>query len=442
MADAYKGIKIEKSIIIVEKYLCGKDTPPGYSWSTEEIPQGYVVLENNPKMLATAMSWAETYKYSKNEYGEFYLDERNRWVTETVEGTVHTYENGQFELTVYDSADGSTQGGKLSFWTVIIKAPDGKQFRIGINADILLELLKHNTFEKGKCLAPVWLGRMGGKVGAYTTTMPDFAQAIKDEEFRNKKPTVKYKVGDVLRSKTELLVYMGEQSERFSLQRLYEKRNIAGRSEYTERNYALVVDNEPVIRHLYWEITNAKYSDYLEGKITLAELFHEPWYHCRVEAKKLSRIIDGNVPVTTDDFWKYEELYYQRRLDRRRESLGATKEGAYEYPYRLREAQQAELELKVAQTHRFFANYKYNAEGVKSLLTTDIEKFILPQVTTDTIEGTWTDAVVTVLSQDDYIRYLKRKAIEIERYHSARYYTKPSVAPRNRDWKIDIEEEN
>jgi hypothetical protein len=126
MSTVYKGIKIETSILIVEKYCCGNDTPPEYHWNEEIIPQGYVVLDNNPKMLASAMSWARTYKFSKNENGEFIKDEHNRWATEDVEGTVHTYENGKFKLEVYDSADRSSQGGKLSFWTVIVTAPDGK----------------------------------------------------------------------------------------------------------------------------------------------------------------------------------------------------------------------------------------------------------------------------------------------------------------------------
>ena len=436
MSTVYKGIKIETSILIVEKYCCGNDTPPEYHWNEETIPQGYVVLDNNPKMLASAMSWARTYKFSKNENGEFIKDEHNRWATEDVEGTVHTYENGKFKLEVYDSADRSSQGGKLSFWTVIVTAPDGKQFRIGVDANILLELLRYNTFEKGKCLSSVWLGREGTKVGAYTDTMPDFAQAIKDEEFRNRRPTVKYSVGDVLRTKKEVLIYMGEHFEKFSLQNFYEKRTCYRRTEYVARNRALVVDTTPVVSHYYWEVSDEKYTKFLAGEISLDELFIERWRHIRIEPKKLSRIVDGHIEIINDDFWSIEENYYQDKVNRHTGYVQATKPEAYEYAYRVRELQQAELELQIVKTHRILAEGKHSQSEVKAYLESRFDDFVIPQVTTDTVEGTWTSAVIAVVTQEDYIVYLKRKYVEAERACGYYHY---SFKPEGRNWDIDFE---
>ena len=112
-------------------------------------------------MLNTALEWAHNIEYVYDENDNVIYENSKPKVIE-YPGIVHKYKNGTFEFIIYDSADGSSQGGKLSFWTAIIKTPDKKEFRIGINADILLDLLKYNTFVNGICSNKVWLGRIKG----------------------------------------------------------------------------------------------------------------------------------------------------------------------------------------------------------------------------------------------------------------------------------------
>ena len=169
MSD-YQGIKIYKRLIIVKN----------------KKGQGYIVEEGNKGSLETAERWAS--------WGEYV-------------GTSFTYDNGNFDFELLDAAGGSNQGGKLSFWNCKITAPDNEEFIVGINSEILLELLKYNKFENGKLLnKKIYFGRIrGNAVGAFTDNMPLFEQAKKDEEARtkNSKKTVKYDPGTVVSSLSE-----------------------------------------------------------------------------------------------------------------------------------------------------------------------------------------------------------------------------------------------
>lgn len=206
----YKNVKIADEIIIVEKqekYKCWIAKwahERGEKIRGEGYHQGYIVDAGNKKMLESAMSWAETTSYN---------EEKGEWGNKKLEGIQHSYKNGQFEITLCDSADNSSQSGKLAFWNCIITCPDGKEFLVGINADILLELLLENTFVNGKCQNKVYLGRIAGKqVGAFTENMELFAQAQKDEAKRqaNANGSSKYVPGDIVKTLTSSQVYLGE----------------------------------------------------------------------------------------------------------------------------------------------------------------------------------------------------------------------------------------
>lgn len=124
----------------------------------------------------------------------------------------YEYTNGNFELELEDAASSSySQSGKLSFWNCYIKAPDGKKFLIGINAEQLIKLLKHSTFIDGKCQNKVWLGRVMSQVCAFTETMDEYKQAMSDEKLRTdvKTKTSVYEEGAVIGSLTSKEVYAG-----------------------------------------------------------------------------------------------------------------------------------------------------------------------------------------------------------------------------------------
>lgn len=218
MAQAdYKGIKIYDKVIIVEKT---STTDGGYNWKGRTVNQGYVVDINNKKMLENALNWA---KWTKHD--ESILDGKWYWhkeVTdamrkayddskETIEGVVHEYENGNFSITLDEAAGLSSQGGKLSFWNCIITGPDGHNFLVGINSELLLHLLMSTTLVKGTCQEKVWLGRVKGtQVGVFTPDMEDFVQAKKDEETRTRKKTSNYEPGDIIETVTTKELYLGE----------------------------------------------------------------------------------------------------------------------------------------------------------------------------------------------------------------------------------------
>ena len=185
--DTYKGFKITDEVIIVEN----------------KRGQGYVVDPNNKDQLESARSWAEGgyYLVNKDPYKEY------------------KYKNGKFKFSFGDSAFGSSQGGKLSFWNCYITAPDNKKFLIGINSDLLIDFIKENNFIKGDCQQDVWLGRKKNNVGVFTEEMESFKQAKVDAQIRNKvkhELTTKYEVGDIVGTLTQQFLYLGEMYQTFS----------------------------------------------------------------------------------------------------------------------------------------------------------------------------------------------------------------------------------
>lgn len=229
----YKGIKIYNKIIIVEKT---EVIEGGYYWEDRIVNQGYVVDPENKKMLDTALRWAKWTKYDKSILGGKYYwhkevtdDMRKAYDAseKKIDGVVHEYNNGSFTISLSESASGSSQGGKLSFWNCIITAPDGNSFLIGINSELLLHLLMSTTFINGNCQEKVWLGRIGGaQVGVFTEAMEDFKQAKLDEEQRTavKNASNKYVPGDIVVTLKEKKLYLGsiykyysfEQGDRYS----------------------------------------------------------------------------------------------------------------------------------------------------------------------------------------------------------------------------------
>lgn len=274
----YQNVKIANEIIIVEK-------PAAYqSWVTwrkvkgQGMHQGYVVDAGNKKSLETAMKWAECREYDESlrptkapyNWDKYYES------VKIIPGVEHKYQNGQFEITLCDSADNSSQSGKLSFWNCIITCPDGKEFLVGINADILLELLLKNTFIDGKCQSKVWLGRIKGtQVGAFTENMELYEQAQKDEASRQaaSKADSKYVPGDILKTLTEKDLYLGSVYQYYSFES----------SGYYRDNY-IVVYKKPRLVHIY----RGYYIGWNSDKEELSSYY-------RVKNTKVKRVVEGHV---------------------------------------------------------------------------------------------------------------------------------------------------
>lgn len=179
MAADYKGWRIPEEVIIVAKE-CRIWDSKSCAYSTDGKYQGYVVDANNKDMLESAHNWAKW-----TEYVQPY-DKETRTYKEVIEhvGVEHRFKNEGFTLELLESADGSSQGGKLSFWNCKI-SKDDKEFIVGIASDYLLEILLHNDFIKGVCQSALSFARCKGGVGMMNKSMPSYQQFLKDEELRN-----------------------------------------------------------------------------------------------------------------------------------------------------------------------------------------------------------------------------------------------------------------
>lgn len=244
MSD-YKGLKIPEKIVIVEKPIVKTN------WGEPRtIPQGYVVPFGDKKVLESAHTWADVKKYH-------YDEELKRSISDGIEyGIEHVYENGKFKMTVKESAAGSWQGGKLSFWTCEIEAPDGKKFDIGINSDYLCETIMHNTLINGVVQGDVYIGKVKGNTMAVTEHQPSYAQAMKDEDKRTTKQSVKYNFGDVVKTLTSAEVYAGTWYELWNLAREVEDRGWGfwSNSRRREAVYTLTIYDTSKERHIFLPI--------------------------------------------------------------------------------------------------------------------------------------------------------------------------------------------
>jgi hypothetical protein len=176
--------------------------------STEAL-QAYLVDPSNKNQLKTARQWA-----AWTEYGPSVKTESGSWVSEWVkkhEPIEYTFGNQHFKLELLDCAGGSSQGGKLSFWNCIV-SKDEQKFKIGINSDMLLELLKNATFVKGVCQDDLLFVTNNGKVGMCAEGSEVHRLAIKDMELKaesKKKAVSKFSFGNIVTTPTIKDVYLG-----------------------------------------------------------------------------------------------------------------------------------------------------------------------------------------------------------------------------------------
>lgn len=434
MATDYQGIKIYDEVIIVEKE----------SWHWENgkrikdmIPQGYVVEVGNKKMLETAMKWAKQEPYAVDENDNYIYDEKGYHVRKVIEGIVNNYKNGEFRFELDEAADGSSQGGKLSFWNCLITAPDNKVYKIGISSEILLNLLKHNTFKNGICESNIWLGRIKGQqVGAFTENMPEFAQSKADQALREAKNTTKYQPGAILKSKTKTQIYLGEFTEYFSMQNSYEEYvNATGRTDVKERNIYFVLDDEPYSYHLYLDLSE-KYIDVHDAQTLMDDAinwdskhkgFYDFPYYISREDKKLSRVVVGQTDLTNINIYDFVVVYKKHELERewniyhlkkahydslRKYNANANNYEQLENGYRASEAKYLydvyfkQLEMHVAKVKRDIAKFQ-NITIQELVEQLEYKKYVINRIfmDIDTLPGQTfeTSKVLGVINKIEYL---------------------------------------
>jgi len=203
----YGGWSMFDKVTIVEKTRGYYQDENGF-WKVgiADLPQGYVCDSNNKKMLLAAQSWAKWYEYPTDENGK--RDFKNEIIHE---GVCHEIDNSGFVLELLDAAEDSSQGGKLSFWNCKVTHGE-RSWKIGIAADLLLDVLKNTTFVNGVCQEPLFFARKNGKVGMLCKSMEAYTQAEKDKERKSnisKGKTKKYVEGQTYETLTMKDVYLG-----------------------------------------------------------------------------------------------------------------------------------------------------------------------------------------------------------------------------------------
>lgn len=208
MADGYTGWKLFDKVTIVAKKMLAYDYKTGETTDTGNV-QGYLVDPTNKKQLEGARNWGTTYKSIYEE-----VDGKRKFVDkEIIEPDEYTYDNDGFTLELHNSAEGSSQGGRLSFWNCWITAPDGHRFLIGIAADLLLDVLKSSTVINGIVQDKLMFARCNGGIGMLSKSMDSYKNAVNDMAIKKKMSSGKTKKvipGHIYETTTEQNIYVGK----------------------------------------------------------------------------------------------------------------------------------------------------------------------------------------------------------------------------------------
>ena len=208
MADNYTGWKLFDKITIVAKPQEVWDSEH-YCWKVTDEYQGYIVDPSNKKQLESAIRWGTITRYNYEEV----CGKRECTGSYEIKPDAFTFDNKDFTLELCDAAEGSCQGGKLSFWNCWITASSGQRFLIGIAANLLLDVLKSTTVVNGVVQEKLMFARCKGGVGMLSESMNSYKDAVNDEYQRKNKSTgktTKHKIGYVYETLTQHNLYAGD----------------------------------------------------------------------------------------------------------------------------------------------------------------------------------------------------------------------------------------
>jgi len=139
------------------------------------------------KSLAAATHWAESYDWNNGEKRNY------------IEPTIVETDNSDFSFQIVSAADNSwSQGGKLSFWMCLMEKDGIEPFAVGINSDLLANLILESTVYKGAVKEKVFFARKNGQLGVLHEAMPSYQKLLKDQQLKKnitKGKTSKWKIG-------------------------------------------------------------------------------------------------------------------------------------------------------------------------------------------------------------------------------------------------------
>ncbi len=299
----YKGYKLLDKIMLVCRDVPEHEDGYGLNGGTT-CYQAYLVDPSNTKQHASACDWAKW-----TEYGPSYKDATGKWVRDYEikhDPVEFEFENNGFTLELLDCAGGSSQGGKLSFWNCLVRKDD-KTFKIGINSDMLLDLLKSATFNKGVCQSPLIFITQNGKVGMTAEGSDTYKQCIADREL---KKTIsagmvsKFEFGDILKTTTIEEVYLGTMTRYYT----FDPGNNPNRHTryYDFRDCTLTKLAKPIKYHVFDSIYNqTKLSNFTDSYSVSQYSYPDFKKSCP------KRTIDGKIDLDIS-----QEEFYKRVIDK------------------------------------------------------------------------------------------------------------------------------
>ena len=288
--------------------------------STEAM-QAYLVDPSNKSQLKNARTWG-----SWTEYGPRVKTESGKWRYEWEkehEPLEFTFENKNFGLELLDCAGGSSQGGKLSFWNCIVTRDD-KRFKIGINSEMLLEVLKNATFVNGVCQGDLRFVTDNGKVGMCTEGSEIHKNAIKDMELKaavKSKSVNKFSFGDFVETPTLKEIYLGTVNQYYVFDP--GERNATYHHSYFDYRYCTLTKlAKPITYHIFDSVygNKTKVSEYVDN--------YGPSHYSYPDFKKTcpKRVISGKLELD------YTEKEFKEKLFNKMHDFVAFEEyakGAY-----------------------------------------------------------------------------------------------------------------
>ena len=111
MSSEYNGWKLLDNIIVV--IAAAENTKYG-------CRQGYIVDPKNKKQLESALDWGRRAVYEQDKDGNLLKDDKGILIWHYEDAKAVETDNKDFTLQLLESAGGSSQGGKLSFWNCLI----------------------------------------------------------------------------------------------------------------------------------------------------------------------------------------------------------------------------------------------------------------------------------------------------------------------------------
>jgi hypothetical protein len=296
----YQGYKLLDKIMLVCRDLPSRTDGYGLNCGAT-VYQAYLVDPSSKSQLESARDWAKW-----TESGPLYRNDEGKWTRDWEidhEPVEFTFENDGFTLELLDCAGGSSQGGKLSFWNCLVKK-DNKTFKIGINSEMLLNLLKDADFNKGVCQSPLIFITQKGRVGLTVEGSDTYKQCIADRNLKKKfstDTTSKYQFGDITKTATLTEVYLGsvKQYYTFDVGRNADKYYC---SRPNLRECTLIKHAKPTTQYLF----EGLYSDDKKVSAFVEQYKSYKYSYPDFRNGRPKRVVEGkiNVDMTEEDFYK------------------------------------------------------------------------------------------------------------------------------------------